>query len=136
MSGTERRKCSIDPDRNRTCDLRFRKPPLYPTELRGRDRAQNLHTRGYALHDPRDSEKHGLIFPNEGLRDESAPWRVHPGDPPAKPGCEKRYPEAHFGHERARPEIGRSISDRLAQGFVIYRRDERRCAEPQKVPAA
>ena len=22
------------PDRIRTCDLRFRKPPLYPTELR------------------------------------------------------------------------------------------------------
>src|SRR5215217_1890460 len=26
----------LDPDRNRTCGLRFRKPPLYPTELRGR----------------------------------------------------------------------------------------------------
>ena len=25
-----------DPDWNRTSDLRFRKPPLYPSELRGR----------------------------------------------------------------------------------------------------
>jgi hypothetical protein len=27
---------AVDPDRIRTCDLRFRKPPLYPTELRDR----------------------------------------------------------------------------------------------------
>ena len=34
-SGDRRVRINI-PDRIRTCDLRFRKPSLYPTELRGR----------------------------------------------------------------------------------------------------
>ena len=32
----------ITPDRIRTCDLRFRKPMLYPTELRGRKKRAGL----------------------------------------------------------------------------------------------
>lgn len=34
--GHTRRDCDGDPERTRTSDLRFRKPTLYPAELRGR----------------------------------------------------------------------------------------------------
>jgi hypothetical protein len=46
---------SSAPDRIRTCDLRFRRPTLYPTELRARARHSRGAKRGIAGPDP-----HGL----------------------------------------------------------------------------
>ena len=59
-----------DPDRIRTCDLWFRKPSLYPTELRGLFSVPHFlpHTRGphFPLDDPQFRKP--LLYPAE-LRD-------------------------------------------------------------------
>ena len=52
------------PDRTRTCDLQFRKLPLYPPELRGRKDLRQVVFFDYSRYYSRQS-LHGTLNPNE-----------------------------------------------------------------------
>jgi hypothetical protein len=81
------------PERIRTSDLRFRKPPLYPTELRGRTGRHHLPPTPLAptrtpidlLHRPTDPQIPKSAAPNRQSRTSLKPRRSNPNYPDIPP---------------------------------------------------
>ena len=86
---------SGDPGRIRTCGLRIRNPPLYPTELRGRDSNSHL-----AWSDAADRSRPSLGAPASRRHAREARENVDAGETPALPGRHvHRQNENRWGHD-------------------------------------
>ena len=68
---------AIAPGRIRTCGLRFRKPPLYPTELRARNFTNDSRSKPVGKSTMiRPGERSGVVLGPYNLPDRASPGRA------------------------------------------------------------